>query len=258
MDSVDLSVWNVLVAAVNEDAPLVVVGADGRPCAMCPSGLPRKVAVLDSSFNPPTLAHNALLNLSAAAIAFDMKILMLGKANADKKLVGAQLDQRLAMMQKMALAQDSSAGAAPTALSVSLLPRFVDKVRDLLRLLGDDPNAPVSTIYFIVGSDTIVRIFNPQYYKDPEKELGELFRMAHIISFDRDEKSIEQTREALDTSLGRQFKERITLLKMDASLQSISSTQVRQALQGGGSLSELLLPGVESFVRANPEMYASL
>ena len=113
-------------------------------------------------------------------------------------------------------------------------------------------------MYFIVGSDTIVRIFNPKYYQDPEKELAELFRMAHLISFDRDEASIQQTREMIETPLAQQFKERITLLKLDdPRLQDVSSTQVRKALKEGGSLSELLLPGVEDFVRSNAGMYSS-
>mmetsp|Transcript_86319 Transcript_86319/g.239368 ORF Transcript_86319/g.239368 Transcript_86319/m.239368 type:complete len:282 (-) Transcript_86319:13-858(-) len=248
--------WMDVVASVNDARPLLVADTNGMPFDMGVSRGARKIAVLDSSFNPPTLAHERLLQLSdkiEGVGPFDFKLLMLAKSNADKAIVGAQLHERLAMMQQVALAQ----GDGRTLLAVTAFALFVDKARALLEMLAEDPAAPLSTIYFIVGSDTIVRIFNPKYYKDPEKELGEFFRMAHLISFDRDEATMQQTREKLGTPLGEMFKDRITLSKLDNPyLQELSSTMVRQALVDGQPLSEMLLPGVEEFVRQNEHMYA--
>eukprot|EP00928_Gymnodinium_smaydae_P024747 TRINITY_DN1993_c1_g2_i1.p1 TRINITY_DN1993_c1_g2~~TRINITY_DN1993_c1_g2_i1.p1 ORF type:complete len:288 (-),score=57.64 TRINITY_DN1993_c1_g2_i1:470-1333(-) len=262
------------VDAVNPATPLLL--CDASACRRCgvrsggddsAAGRPLRIGVLDSSFNPPTKAHDRLLRLADAAPGvgpFDVRILMLGKANADKAIVGASLPERLAMMRRMAGAGDSGkcsdgASGAPSALlAVTCHALFVDKARALLQSLGEDPASPQSTVYFIVGSDTIVRIFNPKYYKEPEKELGDLFGMAHLVSFDRDEATIAQTAEALQTPLAQLFRDRISLLKLDdASLQEVSSTRVRDAIrQGGGELSELLLPGVEAYVRQHPHLYS--
>lgn len=243
-----------IIDAVSEDVPLLIVGLDGRPYSFKDG--PQKIAVLDSSFNPPTLAHAGILRVASEAVAFDVKVLMLGTTNADKHIVGAQLHERLAMMQHMGAA---TGGAAPVTLAVTCFKLFVDKARTIIEMMSEDVSSPLSVVYFIVGSDTIIRIFDPKYYKDPAVELGELFRMAHLISIDRDEASIQKTAEVLNTPLGHMFKDRITLLKIDdPELQSISSTRVREALQSEESLSSLLLPGVEEFVRNNAHMYAAL
>merc|ERR1712217_903363 len=142
------------------------------------------------------------------------------------------------MMQQMALAQTNP---TPTRLSVTSFSLFVDKARALLQLFSDDVDAPKSVLYFIVGSDTITRIFDPKYYKDPEAELRELFRMVHLISIDRDDASMKETAELLTTPLAQKFIGRITLLRFDdPTLQNISSTQVRQSLVDGEPLGELL------------------
>eukprot|EP00931_Biecheleriopsis_adriatica_P020910 TRINITY_DN13828_c0_g1_i1.p1 TRINITY_DN13828_c0_g1~~TRINITY_DN13828_c0_g1_i1.p1 ORF type:complete len:260 (+),score=55.79 TRINITY_DN13828_c0_g1_i1:63-842(+) len=250
--------WEAVISSVSVDEPVVMVDTNGLSYSMTDSQrVAHKIAVLDSSFNPPTLAHERLLKLAVESIgSLDVTLLMLGTSNADKALVGAQLHDRLAMMHQMAIAQGAS--PAPTVLAVTCHSLFVDKARSLLRMLSENPDSPRSTVYFIVGSDTTMRIFNPKYYKEPENELGQFFGMAHLLSFDRDEESIKKTREALATPLAQRFQERITLLKMDEPwMQDISSTRVRAALQHGEDLSQLLLPGVQEFVLKNQHMYVA-
>ena len=67
-----------------------------------PLPLDESVAVLDSSFNPPTCAHVHLLRSAAARFGVRRRMLLLAKQNADKPVVGASLPHRLQMMELLA------------------------------------------------------------------------------------------------------------------------------------------------------------
>ncbi|KAF9578828.1 hypothetical protein BGW38_005183 [Lunasporangiospora selenospora] len=62
---------------------------------------PIRIAVLDSSFNPPTRAHYQLLK-AAANVGCDAVLLLLATNNADKGQMGAGAVERLEMMEAMA------------------------------------------------------------------------------------------------------------------------------------------------------------
>ncbi|KAK0204929.1 Nucleotidylyl transferase [Desarmillaria ectypa] len=118
-----------------------------------------KVLILDSSFNPPTLAH---LALALCGNDYDARILMLSTTNADKKLApgDATLAQRQSMMALLGL-----------PITVIDEPTFVGKAR---RLHSEMPSA---TWDFVMGWDTVERVFAEKYYtgKDMTAELRGFF-----------------------------------------------------------------------------------
>lgn len=63
---------------------------------------PTRIAVLDSSFNPPTRAHYHLLR-AAAKLGCDAVLLLLATNNVDKGQTGAGAVERLEMMEALAL-----------------------------------------------------------------------------------------------------------------------------------------------------------
>lgn len=63
---------------------------------------PTRIAVLDSSFNPPTKAHFHLLR-AAARLGCDAVLLLLATNNVDKGQAGTSAVERLEMMEAMAL-----------------------------------------------------------------------------------------------------------------------------------------------------------
>jgi len=72
----------------------------------------RSLAVLDSSFNPPTRAHVHMLRTAAEAFGLESKLLLLASTNADKTLAGqTSLLDRLQMMRLVA--EDDADGSAP-------------------------------------------------------------------------------------------------------------------------------------------------
>ncbi|KAI0768020.1 hypothetical protein BD413DRAFT_480138 [Trametes elegans] len=168
------------------------------------SALPQTlhISVLDASFNPPTLAHLALANTLPPQMSpgyppdFDARLLLLSVRNADKQLkpTDATYEQRIEML--VLLAHDlarSSARSVPAAqahlpdaaatpheanVAVALIdePTFVGKSA-LLRtalsarlaaLLAPDLPAragpPAPSLTFLMGTDTVVRLFAPRYY----------------------------------------------------------------------------------------------
>jgi hypothetical protein len=63
---------------------------------------PTRIAVLDSSFNPPTKAHYQLLK-AAARVGCDAVLLLLATNNVDKGQTGAGAVERLEMMEAVAI-----------------------------------------------------------------------------------------------------------------------------------------------------------
>ena len=144
-----------------------------------PLPLDESVAVLDSSFNPPTCAHVHLLRSAAARFGVCRRMLLLAKQNADKPVVGASLPHRLQMMEL--LAREEVEGS--TVCGVTAHPLFVDKARALRALCG-----PGATIFLLVGYDTWERVVDPKYYPEGRRDdaLRSLFGTVEAVSLSRD------------------------------------------------------------------------
>lgn len=128
---------------------------------------PLRISVLDSSFNPPTLAHLALANApnpSSPASDYDAKLLLLSVKNADKLLQegDATLCQRVEMMSLLATRVHHNGLSSPPNIAVGLVnePTFIAKSSTLhgflsgrLAELTSDPPHSISTqLTFLMGS----------------------------------------------------------------------------------------------------------
>ncbi|KAF7424102.1 hypothetical protein PC9H_009405 [Pleurotus ostreatus] len=170
---------------------------------------PVRISVLDSSFNPPTLAHLALANSPRPKRSFtderdgatsddlgldyDAKLLLLSVRNADKVLKqrDASLVQRLEMM--VLLAKDivcppsgppdvDRSAESNVAVAIIDEPTFVGKSTKLLtflrnRLAGMSERAGSSAMYepkltFLLGFDTLERLLSPRYYAAADAPAG--------------------------------------------------------------------------------------
>lgn len=165
------------------------------------------ISVLDSSFNPPTLAHLALANTPFSARFksspsdnedFHAKLLLLSVRNVDKLLKSgdATHTQRLDMMLSFAndiafpprstQSEDSTQIPVGSNIAVGLInePTFVGKSSTLLEFLHARiqsffqlgateipilPNhIPQPKLTFLVGMDTLERLLAPRYYASEE------------------------------------------------------------------------------------------
>ncbi|KXS12840.1 hypothetical protein M427DRAFT_59160 [Gonapodya prolifera JEL478] len=146
-----------LVATNNSSWPNNASDASTQPA---PS---HNLVVLDSSFNPPTLAHQRLVSLAQRAFPPSSLplsyLLLLATSNMDKQITGASLADRLVMMERTAerLAELDGhiVGVACTSAG-----RFLEKAQVIRRYLGGgDWRA-----HFLLGWDTVVRFFDEKYY----------------------------------------------------------------------------------------------
>lgn len=162
------------------------------------------ISVLDSSFNPPTLAHSALAKSPTSSSIrssktpndnshvdsdYDAKLLLLSVRNADKQLKpsDATYVQRLEMMIEFAKDlqdHDHTEISANIAVAIVDEPTFVGKsklLREYLRKrLGECDQSSSMTpgvqLTFLLGYDTLERLFSPKYYNDSEERMFEALR----------------------------------------------------------------------------------
>jgi nicotinic acid mononucleotide adenylyltransferase len=155
---------------------------------------PRKIGVLSASYNPPTVAHMMLCRSAHAQIGFDEVVFLLTAVNADKKITGATLPQRLQMLERIAQTGESGI-SAPLSIVACSHPRFVDMAQGLSDLYAQT-EAIKPTFYFILGYDTLIRLFDPKYYKDMGQELAPFFGHAHVVAFNRGDNDEQAINEA--------------------------------------------------------------
>ncbi|KAI1139926.1 Nucleotidylyl transferase [Hypoxylon sp. FL0543] len=142
----------------------------------------KELLVLDSSFNPPTLAHlrmalSALTDHSRSSNDSSYKsrvLLLLAINNADKAPKPAVFPQRLAMMyifaqdllQSTSQIAESKKECEGVDIAVTTEPYFHAKSSAIAEsdfYRGTGSADPIEQVY-LTGFDTLIRIFNPKYY----------------------------------------------------------------------------------------------
>lgn len=173
---------------------------------------PKTLIVLDSSFNPPSIAHEhiALTGLEEAFVAKRANpvrlLLMFAVLNADKGADSpAAFPQRLTMMslfaqdllQRLASkmtdhdSDDSDALAlsrVPIDIGVAKVPYYNDKSEAIATersSTSDGTFYPDNPVHIhLLGFDTLTRFFNPKYYSSfdpPLSALDGFFRNGHSL-----------------------------------------------------------------------------
>ncbi len=186
-----------------------------------PDGLTGHAVVLPSAFNPPTIGHAALLRGASRLAGATTQLALLTTRNVDKGLHGASLADRVGML--LSLRSDTpelSAAACNQA-------RIVDQASALKR------SFPGATFDFVVGFDTLERLFAPRYYSGMDAELAPFFQQHQVLAANRGDVSAAAVREWVGKHAG-EFASRIQVMEVDPAAAAASSTEVRQALQRGG------------------------
>jgi nicotinamide-nucleotide adenylyltransferase len=233
---------------------------------------PQALYVLDSSFNPPTVAH---LRIATTALTHDRGavpkrlLLLLATQNADKPSKPASFEQRLVMMSifaedlRKAYRSSTAAGvgkeeSADTrkqskaeedelAIDIALTthPYFIDKA-SAIAASGAYP--PETTQVHLIGYDTLIRLLDPKYYP-PTHTLAPLepFLGKHRLrvtyrtdadwgSRERQERYLKSLAEGEREQEGgrREWAQRIELVEgRREGEEVVSSTRVREAAKKG-------------------------
>ncbi|KAF9186256.1 hypothetical protein BGZ51_002107 [Haplosporangium sp. Z 767] len=242
---------------------------------------PTRIAVLDSSFNPPTKAHYHLLK-AAAKVGCDAVLLLLATNNVDKGQTGAGAIERLEMMEAMAMdsiLNEHDPALRHMAVGLTIHARFMDKAQPIL----DHYPANTVQLSWIMGHDTMIRLFDPKYYKDVHADMAPFFEQCDVICSSRpgygsrDEMmhfveqsghakkvtlvDIEDDEETTETgalvTVGTEATATVTD-KLRIGIKDMSSTMVRNAIKdkNWNLVDRCVLPSVRQVIEEN-RLYAS-
>lgn len=194
---------------------------------------PGRLLCLSASFNPLTVAHVWLIQEASRILRPDEVLLLLAKANVDKAAAGLPLERRLGLLARFA---ESRPNISVAACSHG---RFVDKAKAI------QPHYPAGThLAFIVGFDTLVRLFHPRYYADVGASLSTLFAVSQFIAANR----APDPPEALTAFLARPdvapHARRIRVIQLPPEIAAISATAVRARLARGEPVTHLVPPEI--------------
>lgn len=234
---------------------------------------PKTLYILDSSFNPPTLAHlriakTALLSDPIPSPTPKRLLLLLATQNADKAPKPAAFEQRLVMMEIFASSllseTEQKIEGFGIDIGVTKLPYFADKAKSI----EESGLYPGSTQQVhLLGYDTLTRLLSTKYYP-PTHTLQPLhpFLEKHrlLVTYRADDdwgtraeqdeylKDIEEGRRDGDGAKREWVGEgRIRMVegRKDGE-EIISSTRVREAAKKGDreALEKLVTKGVGDWV----------
>ena len=171
------------------------------------------------SFNPPTLAHLALLKQAwqFARVHGPMHIYAaLSTHITDKERV-----QRPLLLDRITLLETVLRNhVRHTGIILFNRGLYVEQAEAVHSAFPQ-----VSNLYFLIGFDKIVQIFDPRYYKDRDQALHELFELADFLVAPRGEAGPEELSMLLDRPENRQYAGHVHALPLSATYRYISSTQ---------------------------------
>ncbi|OBA18030.1 Nucleotidylyl transferase [Metschnikowia bicuspidata var. bicuspidata NRRL YB-4993] len=238
-----------------------------------------RILVLDSSFNPPHMAH---FTLAKEAIDHDfgdarahpelselpkMLLLLLSVKNADKVVPKPALfDHRLAMMHRMASSLESL--ELPVAIGLTKHAKFADKSAAIQAHCSVEPQANYASarLTFLLGFDTLIRVLDPKYYAPASlvdslndfmynTDLFCLTRADTGEEFDQQQNYIGRIARGEFPDIPRLWARNIILTSVQTARESIgfiSSSAIRQAYATGAvAQSPPLLKEVDEYIRSN-------
>ncbi len=181
-----------------------------------------KIIVFPGSFNPPTIAHLALLKQAwqYARIHGPMHVYAaLSTHITDKERV-----QRPLLLDRIALLETVLRNhVRHTGILLFNRGLYVEQAAAIHSTFRQ-----VSDLYFLIGFDKIVQIFDQRYYTDRDQALDELFALADFLVAPRAEAGPEELRILLDRPENRQYAGHVHTLPLSATYRYISSTSIRQ------------------------------
>lgn len=249
---------------------------------------PNTLYILDSSFNPPSVAHlslatSALKQQAPTEFSPYRLLLLFSTHNADKAPSPASFAQRLALMTIFAedlsrdLACASPAIGDPLAdisidIGLTKEPYYSDKSAAIMELEPPIYSSHPSHVH-LVGFDTLIRFCNPKYYpnsKPPLSALKPFFDQGHKLRVTQrpsDAKDVssqdygtiqEQEQYLQDLRQGKQaengfqahWSNNITFTQGDDSV-GVSSTRVRKAAKEDrwDDVAQLCTKGVAAWIK---------
>jgi nicotinamide-nucleotide adenylyltransferase len=216
---------------------------EAAPQALIVPGSPTpegKIIVFPGSFNPPTTAHLALLK-QAWQFAREQGPMHIYAA-ISTHITDKESVQRPLLLDRIILLETVLRHhVRHTGIMLFNRGLYVEQAEAVHSAFPQ-----VMKLYFLIGFDKIVQIFDARYYKDRDVALHELFALAEFLVAPRGEAGSAALTRLLDQPENRQFARHIHMLPLSAAYRDISSTRIRQDL---AAHEQEVPPEVRRFIR---------
>jgi nicotinic acid mononucleotide adenylyltransferase len=181
------------------------------------------IVVFPGSFNPPTTAHLAMLkqawqfaHLHGPTIVY---------AAISTQITDKERVQRPSLLDRITLLETVlRKHVRHTGIMLFNRGLYVEQAEAIHRAFPQ-----VRSLYFLIGFDKILQIFDPYYYRDRDKALQELFALADFLVAPRAEAGPEELNRLLNQPENRQYAGHVHALALSAAYRNISSTSIRQS-----------------------------
>ncbi|MCZ6690882.1 MAG: NUDIX domain-containing protein [Planctomycetota bacterium] len=173
-------------------------------------------AFFPGSFDPPTRAHLQIARTAIRKERWRSLVIAFDIDNVDKTGHALSLADRIALCV-VAFRKEARVGFAVFSHG-----RFLEKIEAIRRKSGFSGDR----ISFVVGEDTMQRLLDPRFYKDPHGEIEKLVDAATFFVFPR---TSPRQNDLGQTGL----RPAVVALPLPPEMRSISSTDARGALRAG-------------------------
>jgi nicotinamide-nucleotide adenylyltransferase len=188
----------------------------------------RHIMLMPGSFNPITVAHQALSysaqvwNRGQALVRDAPSVIIWSYAIATINKEGVERASLVDRLAQLAAFGDRERSSPPI---IMLFNRglYLDQVRALRALLHPD-----ATIHIIVGFDKILQIFDPRYYANRDASLQQLFSLATVLVAPRDGEGANELAAFLTRSENSLWADQVHPLDVPARFNALSSTRIRE------------------------------
>ncbi|NIO08260.1 MAG: hypothetical protein GTO40_09745 [Deltaproteobacteria bacterium] len=199
---------------------------------------PSRVGIVAGAFNPPTLAHVELARFAKQRFQLDHVCFSLSRITIEKEQAdGLVQEDRMLLMWLLA---GSLGWASLAAVNKGL---YFEQARAYRSLFGNNVR-----IFFVVGMDKVLQIFDPRYYQDRDKALKELFTETQLIVANRGSLGEQELKKLLGQKENQVYEDRVYPLTLPENLKELTSTELRQRIAHGQSVRDLLPDVVDQFV----------
>ena len=190
------------------------------------------IIVFTGAFNPPTTAHLALLKQAQQYARQQDRQNVSGSSSRNsthlyaafsKVTVNKEKLERPLLLDRVMLLQQLLRRRLPYA-GLLLFNRglYVEQAQALRHSFP-----AVKRIYFLMGYDKIVQIFDPRYYQDRDAELEALFHEAQMLVAPRGDGDEAALQRLLDQPENRRFAHYVHAIPFNPIYRDISSTSIR-------------------------------